>query len=95
MQERAASFYIFSAELKTKERLKAAREKCERYIFNGVKLVWAVNPKNQTVEIYRLGANNKVQMETVGIDAVLNSGEVARGFSIPVRSLFEDEADDE
>jgi Uma2 family endonuclease len=78
----------------TKERLKTAREKCERYILNGVKLVWAVNPKNQTVEVYRPGDDGTVQSEVLGIDAILDSGEVARGFSIPVRQLFEDEEDE-
>jgi Uma2 family endonuclease len=78
----------------TQERLKTAREKCERYILNGVKLVWAVNSKNQTVEVYRPGDNGTVQVETLGIDDVLYSGEVARDFSISVRRLFEDEADE-
>jgi Uma2 family endonuclease len=75
----------------TQQRMKTAREKCERYILNGVKLVWAINPKNQTVEVYRPGDDGTVQIETLGMDDVLDSGEVARGFSIPVRRLFEDE----
>jgi Uma2 family endonuclease len=75
----------------TAQRMKTAREKCERYILNGVKLVWAVNPKNQTVEVYRPGDDGTAQVEILGIDAVLDSGEVAKGFSIPVRRLFEDD----
>jgi Uma2 family endonuclease len=77
----------------TQERLKIAREKCERYILNGVKLVWAVNPKNQTVEVYRPGEDGTVQVETLDINGVLDSGEVAKGFSIPIRRLFDEETE--
>lgn len=75
----------------TQQRMKDAREKCERYILNGVKLVWAVNPKNQTVEVYRPGDDGTVVVETLDINAVLDSGDVANGFSLPVRRLFEDD----
>jgi Uma2 family endonuclease len=70
----------------TQQRLDAARQKCRRYIETGVKVVWAINPRDQLVEIYRSG---QTEPEIVTIDGILGEETLMPGFQIAVRMLFE------
>jgi Uma2 family endonuclease len=49
-------------------------------------VVWAINPREQVVEIYRPG---QTEPELVTIDGVLSEESLIPGFQIAVRTLFE------
>ena len=50
----------FVVELRSaSDSLKSLQEKMEQYIDNGTRLGWLINPKQQTVEIYRQGRGHE------------------------------------
>ena len=58
--------------------------KLKDYFFAGVKLVWYVDPRKQTIEVY-----TSVQEVTIlSIDDTLDGGTLLPGFSVPVRMLL-------
>jgi Uma2 family endonuclease len=75
-------------DLETKKRRQEAHEKIQRYLAAGVLMVWAINPKNQIVEVYRLGKENP-QVLHKGDE--LSGEDVIPEFKISVTELFESE----
>jgi Uma2 family endonuclease len=73
-------------DLDTKKRQAEARAKIKRYLEAGVLLVWAINPENQTVEVYRAG---EVAPQVLQKDAILSSEAVIPGFQLSLLELFE------
>ncbi len=59
-------------------------EKVKDYFAAGARLVWIVNPKSQTVTVYRSLTDIDVLTET----DTLEGGEVVPGFQIPVAEIF-------
>lgn len=76
-------------ELASRKRREEAREKIQRYLASGVALVWVINPKNQTVEIYRSGQVGPVQILQKPDE--LSGEEVIPGFNLSVAKLFEED----
>lgn len=60
------------------------RRKAEKYLAYGTRLVWLVFPDEQTIEVYVPDEDVK----TVGIDGVLDGGEVLLGFTLTVGDIF-------
>jgi Uma2 family endonuclease len=50
-------------------------------------LYWELYPQSQSIDIYAPGQS----MRTVGIDDMLDSGDVLPGFTLPVKELFLDQ----
>lgn len=73
-------------DLNTKAHREEARAKIRRYQVAGVKIVWAINPSNKTVEVYHPGQASPVQV--LGIEGELSGEDVLLGFTVPVHSLF-------
>jgi Uma2 family endonuclease len=74
-----------AVEVKSPSDLKRAmRRKAEKYLASGTRLVWLVFPDEQLVEVYV--ADKDVQ--TVGIDGVLEGGDVLPGFTLKVSDIF-------
>lgn len=61
------------------------REKVSEYLAVGVRLVWVVDSKAQTVTVHRQDAVPQV----LGLNDVLYAGDVVPGFSCAVRRIFE------
>lgn len=59
--------------------------KLEDYFRTGVRLVWYVDPKQQSVIVYTSPRESRI----VGIDEVLDAGEVLPGFTLAVREWFD------
>lgn len=59
--------------------------KVQRYLNDGVRLVWVVNPRNQTVIVYRNGSD---QITRLTEEHTLTGEDVLPGFSVPVKSIF-------
>jgi Uma2 family endonuclease len=74
-------------DLDTKAHRAEARSKVRRYQVAGVSIVWAINPANQTVEVYHPTQVNPVQVLNIGDE--LSGEDVIPGFHLAVRSLFE------
>lgn len=55
------------------------------YIKAGI-LYWELYPKSQSVDVYAPGQ----PMRTVGIEGVLDGGDVLPGFTLPMKELFPD-----
>jgi len=60
------------------------RRKAEKYLAYGTRLVWLVFPEDQTVEVYWLADD----VQTVGIDGVLDGRDVLPGFTLAVSDIF-------
>ncbi len=68
--------------------LKSAMVKVRKLINAGVAIVWVVNPKTRTVEVYRAGQPDQ-PTEILGLDGKLDGADVIPGFELEVRDLFE------
>ncbi len=59
--------------------------KLKDYFFAGVRLVWYVNPKKRTAEVY----TSPDQGMTIAEEQSLDGGDVLPGFRLPLRSVFD------
>jgi Uma2 family endonuclease len=59
-------------------------EKIDTYLEAGVALVWVINPRHRTVEIFRQGA----EPELVNVRQDLSGEPHLPGFRVPVAQLF-------
>lgn len=66
------------------DKIRAMRHKAERYLALGTQVVWLVFPEEQRVEVYLLDED----VQTVGVDGVLDGGDLLPGFTLPVREIF-------
>jgi Uma2 family endonuclease len=62
------------------------RRKTELYLAHGTKMVWLVFPDTQIVEVYMPDRD----VIEIGIDGVLDGGDVLPGFTLAVKVLFEE-----
>ncbi len=67
---------------------KAMARKLEDYATAGVKLAWYVNPRRQEVDVY-VNARLKSKKTLTTADT-LSGGKVLPGFTLPVKTIFED-----
>jgi Uma2 family endonuclease len=67
------------------DRLTGARKKVAAYQRAGVPLVWVVNPRRHTVEVYHPADAHPT---TLGLDDELDGEEVVPGFTLPVHKVF-------
>ncbi len=58
--------------------------KVDRYLSDGVKLVWVVNPRNKTVAVYTQGSD---QITRLIVGAALSS-DLLPGFALPMSDIF-------
>ena len=58
--------------------------KLKDYFFAGVRLVWYIDLKKQTAEVYT-SPDQRVTVE----EAMLDGGDVLPGFRLPMRSVFD------
>lgn len=63
---------------------KEIRRKLGEYFGAGVRLVWIVDPRRQTVRVHTIPGRST----TLGIDDTLDGGEVLPGFRLELRELF-------
>ncbi len=63
------------------------RRKLDEYRESGVKLVWYVDPKSESVRLWNLAAG-QTEPTILGRDATLDGGDVLPGFSISLAELF-------
>ncbi len=74
-------------DLETKKRLSEAYDKIKRYQEAGVGLIWLVNPKSQTVEVYN--SSQPQPMKILTITDQLDGADVIPGFELAIKELFE------
>ncbi len=60
-------------------------EKALRWLEAGVRLLWVVHPRRQTVTVYTPDRRATV----LGLEDTLDGGDVVPGFSLPIQQLFE------
>jgi Uma2 family endonuclease len=59
--------------------------RAKRLIYIAAKILyWEIYPKPQSIDIYAPGQ----PMRTVGMDGILDGGDVLPGFTLPVRDIF-------
>jgi Uma2 family endonuclease len=63
--------------------------KLNEYFAAGTRLAWVVDPKTQTVRVHTAPRKSVV----LGLDGILDGGDVLPGFRLPVRDVFELEDD--
>ena len=66
------------------DRLADVHAKIVDYLAAGTRLVWLVEPETRMVHVYRSAR----QVDVLGMDDVLDGGDVLPGFRSPVRNLF-------
>lgn len=70
------------------DKIIAMRRKAERYSALGTRLVWLVFPETKTVEVYSAAEDSDVV--TLGVNDMLDGGDVLPGFSLAVGKIFTD-----
>src|SRR5262249_39159271 len=79
-----------AVEVMSKSNTKAEiARKLDEYFAAGTRLAWVVDPKTQTVRVHTAPRESAV----LGLDGVLDGGDVLPGFRLPVRDVFELEED--
>jgi Uma2 family endonuclease len=74
----------FVLELRSRtDGLIALQSKMQEYLSCGVRLGWLINPKNQQVEIYRLGK----ETEVLSLPAILSGEDVLPGFELQIEQF--------
>ena len=68
----------------TNQRYEDLQNKMQEYLNNGVKLGWLIEPKNKTVEIYRLGQS----VEILNNPQTLSGENVLPGFTLDLTEIF-------
>lgn len=85
---RGATLYMpdLAVEVKSPENiLKQLRQKADYYLAHRTRLVWIVLPQPRIIEIYTLD-----EEAVPGFDDTLTGGDVLPGFTLPVRTIFEE-----
>ena len=59
-------------------------EKVDEWLTAGCAMVWVVNPRRETIEVYRSPEDITVLRK----DEILDGGDVIEGFQCPVRDIF-------
>lgn len=67
------------------DRLIAVRRKVAAYQRAGVRLIWVINPRRQTIDVYR---PDDTQPHVLSLDDELSGEDVVPGFRLPVRAVF-------
>jgi Uma2 family endonuclease len=70
--------------LSPSDSLRETREKVGMYLEAGARLVWLVDPMEQTVMVFRPDA----ETETLDVTMTIDGGDVLPGFSAPVAAMF-------
>lgn len=75
----------FVVELRSEtDSLKTLQDKMQEYLNNGARLGWLIDPKTQTVEIYRLGR----EVEILQSPEILSGEDVLPDFVLTLKSIF-------
>ncbi|MBD0264903.1 MAG: Uma2 family endonuclease, partial [Tolypothrix sp. Co-bin9] len=75
----------FVVELRSSsDSLKKLREKMREYIDNGVRLGWLLDPKNKTVEIFRL----EKEVEILESPTTVSGEDVLPGFELNLNKVW-------
>jgi Uma2 family endonuclease len=69
------------------DRYTEVAEKIAEWLAHGVRLVFVVDPRRQTVDVHRPGQ----RPQTLGLDDVLDGEDVVPGWTLAVRDLFDQE----
>ena len=84
--ERPATLADLLRRLESKSNTKAEiARKLEEYFAAGTRLAWVVDPKSRTVRVH----TEPRESVALGVDGVLDGGDVLRGLRLPVRDVFE------
>ncbi len=75
------------SDLRSAPEREAAQNRIQRYQAAGVRIIWSINPRNKTVEIYH--PNNAPLVAILGINDKLDGEDVIPGFELKVKALFE------
>ena len=70
--------------LSSSDSLKSAQDKMQEYLNNGAKLGWLINPKNRTVEVYRVG----LKVEVLSNPTELSGEGILPGFVLDMRRVW-------
>jgi Uma2 family endonuclease len=62
--------------------------KTERYLGMGTKQVWNIYPDEQVVEIWRMGENDELRMQSLTAVMVLTGGDILPAFELPLKIIF-------
>lgn len=66
------------------DRWQAVMEKVARYLRAGTRLVWVVNPRDQTLLVFRAEGSSK----TLHLGDEIDGEDVLPGFRLPLRTVF-------
>jgi Uma2 family endonuclease len=64
-----------------------SRDKIIMYQKVGVRIIWSVNPRNKTVEVYH--PEQPAPVVTLGLDDELDGEAIIPGFKLSIKALFE------
>lgn len=73
-------------DLRSQKEREATRRKIADWLSVGVQIVWSVNPRTKTVDVFHLGQTGPVQ--TLGEDDELSGEGIIPGFALKVGEIF-------
>jgi Uma2 family endonuclease len=77
------------------ESARDVHDKVWAYLRGGTQIVWAVYPTPKVIDVYRYVAEDRVDLQRVGLDGVLDGGDVLPGFSLHVKDIFPEEVSEQ
>lgn len=73
-------------DLRSQKEREAPRKKIAGWLAAGVRIIWSINPRRKSVEVYHQGQTRPVQ--TLGVGDTLDGEEVIPAFSLSVGEIF-------
>jgi Uma2 family endonuclease len=70
------------------ERPRQILDKVNAYLRGGTRLVWTVYPEDGVIDVYQPGEEGGAHVQTLGVEDVLEGGEVLPGLKLPVSEIF-------
>ncbi len=74
------------SDLRSQKEREAAQRKLTDWQAVGVRIIWSINPRHKSVEVYHLGQAQPVQK--LGLNDELSGEDVIPGFKVKVSELF-------
>ncbi|HLA42557.1 MAG TPA: Uma2 family endonuclease [Aggregatilineales bacterium] len=71
------------------DRPREMREKADYYLRNGARLVWLVYPDSRSIEVCTRNQSDKLELQSLDAEKMLDGGEVIPGFMVQVGRFFE------
>jgi Uma2 family endonuclease len=68
--------------------VKDVQRKAQRYLNAGTKIVWIVYPSDESLDVCTPAETNKMTVQQLDIEGILDAADVLATFKLPLREIF-------